>query len=201
MSTCNTDDSQLIVISLTHEVTGPANARRATKDTCFSISAKEAEEWVEQDYEHRCREAEDPTTVQRRTLASIVEDLNTVERNSARRVRTHVDLRSIGDWELSGEENATGDSVVRTGSLALHGIYLSADPEDHEASWVERLDVQRALAVLSHDERRVLDESFDHGYTQREIAQHLGISQPRVNKIRKAALDKLRDSLARGVIK
>lgn len=52
--------------------------------------------------------------------------------------------------------------------------------------------VQEALLLLTPQERRVIKATILDGFTEREVAKELGVSQPVVHRVKERALNKLR---------
>lgn len=185
-----------ITVDLSYEVTFAADERRATRDTTFRISRAEAERWIEGDYQDRMAQADDPTTVERRSLSEILEELNASERSTSRRWRTHTAFLSVDDCDPSDEDIESGQVGLRAASGYRNGIYTSNTPDDVTDSWAASFVVRQALSALSERERQVVLASRIHGLSQRDIAAVLGVSQPMVKKIRDRAEGKLRDLLS-----
>lgn len=184
-----------IIVKLAFEVTVTADARRATRDTSFRITPAEADTWIEGDYQSRLAQAEDPDTVERRSLSEILEELNASERSTSRRWRTHTGYLSIDDSDPSDEDIESGQVGLHTASGYRNGIYTSTTPDDATDAWSTSLAVRQALAALSERERQVVVASR-YGLSQRDIAAVLGVSQPMVKKIQDRAEGKLRDLLS-----
>lgn len=185
-----------ITVKLAFEVTVAADARRATRDTSFRISPAEADTWIEGDYQNRREQAEDPDTVERRSLNEILEEFNASERSTSRRWRTHTGFLAVDDTDPSDEEIESGHVGLRAASGYRDGIYTSTTPDDVTDSWSTSLAVRQALSALSEREQQVVLASRIHGLSQRDIAAVLGVSQPMVKKIRDRAEGKLRDLLS-----
>ncbi|WP_026460596.1 sigma-70 family RNA polymerase sigma factor [Schaalia suimastitidis] len=181
-----------ITVKLAFEVTVAADARRATRDTSFRISPSEADTWIEGDYQNRLAQAEDPDTVERRSLSEILEELNASERSTSRRWRTHTAFLTVDDSDPSDEDIESGQVGLRAASGYRNGIYTSTTPDDATDSWSTRLAVRQALAALSERERQVVVASRVYGLSQRDIAAVLGVSQPMVKKIQDRAEKRLR---------
>lgn len=181
-----------ITVKLAFEVTVAADAQRATRDTTFHISPAEVDAWIESDYQSRLAQAEDPGTVERRSLSEILEDLNASERSTSRRWRTHTRFLTVDDSDPSDEDIESGQVGMRAASGYRNGIYTSTTPDDVTDAWSTSLAVRQALAALSERERQVVVASRIYGLSQRDIAAVLGVSQPMVKKIRDRAEKKLR---------
>jgi len=54
------------------------------------------------------------------------------------------------------------------------------------------LFVKEALSLLTSQEQRVVIATILDGFTEREVAKELGVSQPVVHRMKKRALNKLR---------
>ena len=177
---------------LAFEVTVAADARRATRDTSFRITPAEVDAWIEGDYQNRLAQAEDPGTVERRSLSEILEELNASERSTSRRWRTHTGFLSVDDSDPSDEDIESSQVGLHAASGYRNGIYASTTPDDATDAWSTSLAVRQALAALSERERQVVVASRVYGLSQRDIAAVLGVSQPMVKKIRDRAEKKLR---------
>jgi len=57
----------------------------------------------------------------------------------------------------------------------------------------EKQDLKEAMSNLSKKEQLVIKQLFFEGYKQKEVAKNLGISQPRVNRLKKRALKRLKN--------
>lgn len=181
-----------ITVKLAFEVTVAADARRATRDTSFRISQAEADTWIEGDYQNRRAQAEDPDTVERRSLSEILEELNASERSTSRRWRTHTAFLTVDDSDPTDEDIESSQVGLHTASGYRNGIYTSTRPDDGTDSWAASFVVRQALSALSERERQVVLASRIHGLSQRDIAAVLGVSQPMVKKIQDRAEGKLR---------
>lgn len=181
-----------ITVKLAFEVTVAADARRATRDTSFRITPAEVDAWIEGDYQNRLAQAEDPGTVERRSLSEILEELNASERSTSRRWRTHTGFLSVDDSDPSDEDIESSQVCLHAASGYRNGIYTSTTPDDATDAWSTSLAVRQALAALSERERQVVVASRVYGLSQRDIAAVLGVSQPMVKKIRDRAEKKLR---------
>ena len=181
-----------ITVKLAFEVTVAADARRATRDTSFRITPTAAEEWIEGDYQSRRAQAEDPDTVERRSLSEILEELNASERSTSRRWRTHTGFLTVDDSDPTDEEIESDQVGLRAASGYRNGIYTSTTPDDVTDAWATSLAVRQALAALSERERQVVVASRIYGLSQRDIAAVLCVSQPMVKKIQDRAEGKLR---------
>lgn len=67
--------------------------------------------------------------------------------------------------------------------------------QQEEKAWKRAL-IRWALSWLSAKERFVIERLFGDGWTEAEIAQGLGISQQAVSKVKRQALQKLREMLS-----
>jgi RNA polymerase sigma-B factor len=81
-----------------------------------------------------------------------------------------------------------GEPVVRLGG---------EDPA--YAASEERIELTRALRLLSERERRIVLLRFFAGLTQREIAERVGISQMHVSRLLRRSLERMGDALAADV--
>jgi RNA polymerase sigma factor (sigma-70 family) len=74
---------------------------------------------------------------------------------------------------------------------------LPERPTDRSIPSVElRESLREALAKLSPADRWVAGQFFWHGATEAEVARHLGVSQPAINKRKARIIESLRRSLS-----
>jgi RNA polymerase sigma-B factor len=73
---------------------------------------------------------------------------------------------------------------------------LIGSPADDYADLERKMDIQEAMAQLKPEERQVLLMVFESGYSQRSIADELGVSQMSISRIQKRAIDKLKGLLS-----
>jgi len=69
---------------------------------------------------------------------------------------------------------------------------LIGEQTDDYAALVNRIDLQEALSRIGKEEREVLMLAFESGFSQRMIADQLGVSQMSVSRIQKRGIDKLK---------
>lgn len=110
---------------------------------------------------------------------------------------------SVRTWLLAIARNAAIDRFRRTGGRAARERPLDETAERADPAADELLEravqtdrVRRALAGLPPDQRTVIALSFYGGYPQSEIAARLGIPLGTVKSRARAAMEKLRTSLA-----
>jgi len=89
------------------------------------------------------------------------------------------------DSPVSGEENA--------GTLGE----LLGSPADDFAAAERRIDLERAMARLKPEERRVLLLLYKEGYSQRHVADRMGVSQMSISRIQRRAIEQLKRLLNR----
>jgi len=70
------------------------------------------------------------------------------------------------------------------------------NPNPQEEAIVARLDLEEAMRCLTERERLILRLRFWHGWTQKEVAEALGMSQRALARHEARALDKLRPKFA-----
>ncbi len=75
-------------------------------------------------------------------------------------------------------------------SSATIGELIGSSINEYENA-INRMDLQEAMSNLKQEERRVLELAFKFGYSQRAIADELGISQMSVSRIQQRAIAKL----------
>jgi RNA polymerase sigma-70 factor (ECF subfamily) len=130
----------------------------------------------------------------------LAEDIlaDTFER--ALRARARFDRRKASEktWLYTIALNLLRDHARRRGSeaRALERIpHEAADPPDRLAGVEHRDEVQRALAILSDDEREALALRFGADLTVPEMAKLLGEPLPRVEGRVYRSLRKLREEM------
>ncbi|THF72849.1 sigma-70 family RNA polymerase sigma factor [Cohnella fermenti] len=84
------------------------------------------------------------------------------------------------DTPVSEEEN--------TSTL---GELLSSQADDY-ISAERRMDLQEALERLKPEERKVILLLYNEGYSQRNVAEQLGVSQMSISRIQRRAIEQLR---------
>jgi RNA polymerase sigma-70 factor (ECF subfamily) len=104
--------------------------------------------------------------------------IDVLRRRSARPERDSVDLEAVAHRPA-----AAGDGVAET------------DPAELAELSLRRQHVQAALARLPADQQQALALAYFRGYTQREIAEHLGQPLGTIKSRMRAALLRLRDLL------
>ena len=85
------------------------------------------------------------------------------------------------------------DSLDRL--ISVNAEQFQDGTEDVEAAVLLRIsneELYRALCLLSETERDLIDALFFRGQTERNMAAHLGISQPAIHKQKHRILQKLR---------
>lgn len=97
--------------------------------------------------------------------------------------------------ELAAAIGAMADPVpMEAARAASPGSAAAADRADLEA-WTDRVAVRQALGLLPPDLRRIVYLRYFRGWSQQEVAQALGMSQPVVSRRERLALAALRQSL------
>lgn len=136
----------------------------------YALTEDEVETMVEADLRMRRDASDDPDSVQPHSIEVIFEELES------------------GDVPLQA---ALGNNST---------FYTSADPEDWpDDVWATQIDARQALAQHVPQQQKVLFAEHVQGHTQREIAAALGVSQPRVAAILKAARKKFEEILSQGL--
>jgi RNA polymerase sigma factor (sigma-70 family) len=69
------------------------------------------------------------------------------------------------------------------------------NPNPQEEAIVARLDLEEAMRCLTERERTILRLRYWHGWTQKEVAQALGIGQSGLCRLESRALAKLRHAM------
>ena len=71
------------------------------------------------------------------------------------------------------------------------------NPNPHEEAIVARLDLEEAMRCLTERERLILRLRFWHGWTQKEVAQALGMTRYGLQLAEKRALARLANAYRR----
>lgn len=174
---------QTIHIVLKTEKTRGACEPFPTVESEYFIRADEAEVVVERDWVLRCEAADDPASVERRSVQEIFKELSKDEYNNAKKHLRHTSYRSA-----SGTDSEVETSLVEVASsTGVSGFASAGDWVDPTESWVMSARVHEVLADLDPIDRFVLIGICLEGYTQMEMASVLGVSQPMVQKRLKRA--------------
>lgn len=161
----------------------------------FSITIEDAERMITADLQERQVVAEDSSTVEPRPIEAIViEKLNKPEYNGAKKWHRHASYLATDANPVGDSEQHRSHSTL-AGSQSFGGVFLSATPVDPTDEWVTNVAIQTAIDTLPQRERKIIRLIYFSGYTQREAANLLKVSQPMVAKITKHALTKLRGIL------
>jgi RNA polymerase sigma-B factor len=139
-----------------------------------------------------------------------------VQELNARLARTREELtsdlgRAPSVAELAVRSGASAEQVVealsageayRMISLDDHspegpgGLEAIGEPDAGFERTEQRLLLRRGFDELAPREREILRLRFFEGLTQREIAEHVGISQMHVSRLIRRSVDALRDTIA-----
>jgi len=85
--------------------------------------------------------------------------------------------------------NGPVDQNADSDELSLIDTIFAA--EDVPISVVDAVFIQEALSLLTSQEQTVVKATILDGFTERETARELGVSQPVVHRIKSRALNKL----------
>ena len=67
-----------------------------------------------------------------------------------------------------------------------------SDKSERESEWCERIDLKKALSMLTPKERRIIDMRYYEGKTQSEVSKSCNVSQAQVSRLENSAVKKLR---------
>lgn len=101
--------------------------------------------------------------------------------------------RRLDEHEILILDGPVSQSTVDRDNLTMLDVIPAADNVPDEAEG--RVFIQEALSLLTTQEQKVVNATILDGYTQLEVAQKMGISQPMVQRIKARALNKLRKYL------
>lgn len=194
MAPKNTNSSNDVTISLRFERQVGATEKRPDYYEAVTISLEEAEAMIAADLRERQAAADDPSTVEPRSIELIIrEELNKVEYNGAKKWHRHTGYVSFDADDPADDEGQPRSRGVQAASQRHGGVYLSATAEDPTDEWATAIAIRTGLSTLSEREREVIELLYFEGCTQREAADLLDVSQPMVAKVAKRALSKLRE--------
>ena len=149
------------------------NRNRAT----IEVPDEDCEIWVEQDYQRRLEEAEDKSSVRRRTAQEIMdEDYNRPTYNvSHAESRRHVSLDALDPEgeKIAGDGDPVSELIRNAEIEALH----------------------RAIDKLEPQQKELLLQIFWEGKSQREIAIRDGVSDMAITNRMKKIIAALKKSL------
>lgn len=171
-----------IKIVFQHERTENITERYPTTNATYYITADEANIVIEQDYQQRLTQAENPGEVTRRSVEAIFDELSKLDYNNAKQHLRHTTYRSA----TARDDEEELSIIETTPSTAAH-----ATPED----WDTNLLLKDILASLDPIDRTIIIGRLQ-GYGQSEIARRVGISQPAVNKRLKKLHELFQENLA-----
>lgn len=109
----------------------------------------------------------------------------------------------VGDDDYQDAVEAFGcfqpaslDQPVTTDSVSSMGDFLPDEPHGDPAAAAEaRVALQPLVRRLPERDQRILELRFVDDLTQREIGQHLGVTQMQVSRLLGRIMDRLRDQL------
>ncbi len=105
-------------------------------------------------------------------------------------------LSQIGSSQLLHLEGRSGSQTTTDETLMDLVVDDSNEPETVIMSLADSAALAAAIAMLGEREQKIIHLSFSGGMTQGEIGKILGIGGPRVCKIQRSALEKLRAILS-----
>lgn len=97
--------------------------------------------------------------------------------------------------ELAAAIGAMADPLPVDEEPADRGVTATKDDRVDPDAWTDRVAVRQAVGRLPDDLGRIVYLRYFRGWSQQEVAQALGISQPVVSRRERAALAILRKSL------
>lgn len=116
-----------------------------------------------------------------------------------RRLRSLRDPERVRPWLLAVTANEARQTLRRRhGPVVEIDVEVGGDPRGDPSTGVERLDLHRALAHLSPDDRAVLGLHFGVDLGSDELAAALGTSLSTARKRLSRAIDRLRKELRDG---
>jgi RNA polymerase sigma-70 factor, ECF subfamily len=116
-----------------------------------------------------------------------------------RRLDSLRDPRRVRPWLLSVTANETRQLIRRRrGPVVEIDLEVPGDPRSDPATGVERLDLRRALAHLSPDDRVLLAMRFAVDLGSDELAAAVGTSPSTARQRLSRAVDRLRKELRDG---
>lgn len=192
---------------------------------CYKLTEDEAATMIEADLRIRREASDDPDSVQPRSIELIFqEEIGKPEYNHAHRFYRHASDSGVDTSDGPAPDKESGKprgKYVRPtagtmtkakakskakGRSEGQGTRKAKEPDtvpfvDPTSEWDQHIAIKDALAKLEPRERKVLFDLYMQGFTQRQLASELGITQPRVAVIAKKAKERLAMILGMGVIK
>lgn len=139
------------------------------------VLADELDVFVENDYQARLLDADDPSSVERRDAQEIlIEDFNKVEYNNAKKFRRHTHDRNV--------RTSSGLVPALEMLLTSDGQFADDEAADPADSWSGVVAIWDAINSLPARDRAVLIDVRLNGLSQVEAAKKYGLSQPAVHK-------------------
>ena len=175
-----------VKIKLKFERTERISERYPTRQVTYHITLSEAEVMVERDLAIRRSGVDDPELVEPRSIEQIADELGKQDYNCAKKQLRHTTYRSA-----SGRDDEEDVSII--------DVALSREGEDPAQKWIRAQAVRDVLAHMDTTDRDVLVAIHMHGYTQTQVADRLGVSQPAVAKRLRRAEEKFRRMWVEGL--
>lgn len=204
MPTSAQPNNQSITVQLRYEDQHRGSERFPCYYESYTLTEDEVATMVESDLRIRRESSDDPDSVQPRPVDLIFQDLGKAEYNQARRFYRNTSAVGVDttDTPPQADKNGSGRGrSVRAGQDAPMVAHATGTNRDPGTDWDECLAIREALDALDRRERFVLFALYEQGYTQREVATVLGVSQPMVARLADRARKKLALALGMGVIK
>ncbi len=196
--------NQSITVQLRYEDQHRGSERFPCYYESYTLTEDEAATMVESDLRIRRESSDDPDSVQPRPVDLIFQDLGKGEYNQARRFYRNTSAVAVDTTDTPPQADKNGGGrgrSVRAGQGAPMVAHATGTNRDPGPDWDECLAIREALDALGRRERFVLFALYEQGYTQREVATVLGVSQPMVARLADRARKKLALALGMGVIK
>ena len=84
------------------------------------------------------------------------------------------------------------EPIYKDGSENLYIEDQVRDNKNIDEKWAENLTIAQALAKLNKREKDIIARRFFDGRTQMEVAEEIGISQAKVSRLEKDAINRIR---------
>ena len=132
-----------------------------------------------------------PTANSREGLAKLISGwFNRIPKRADNILREHIRKRQT-NWKLTEQVDSKTSKDSEQDYRQQRTVKKAFREECHpEEDWILLAEI-RATETLTPEERRVVDLGLN-GFTQKEMAEKLAVSQPRINQLKASAIQKIK---------